>query len=77
MPSTAATTAARRLIDAAASPQIGELERLDLLARALREVEAEIAGAVASARAQDFSWTQIGGALGVSKQAAHERYSAR
>ena len=31
---------------------------------------------VALARAQGFSWTEIGAALGVSRQAAHKRFAA-
>lgn len=35
---------------------------------------AEIAAAVAAARAQELSWELIGDALGVTRQTAHERY---
>ena len=36
--------------------------------------EAEIAGAVAAARDTGYSWAVIGGMLGVSAQAAQQRY---
>lgn len=36
-------------------------------------IEVELVGL---ARAQGFSWTEIGAALGVSRQAAHRRFAA-
>lgn len=73
---TAATTEARHLLDRAAQPETGPLEQIDLLRRAIGCIEDEIAGAVAVARTAEHSWTQIGDALNVSKQAAQQRYSA-
>lgn len=40
----------------------------------LTELDMEIEGHVAEARAAGFSWTVIGEALGVSRQAARQRY---
>lgn len=37
-------------------------------------VGSQISTAVGAARAQDLSWEQIGDALGVTRQTAHERY---
>jgi hypothetical protein len=42
---------------------------------AAQEVEALERSLVRDARSQDSSWGAIGFALGVSRQAAHERYS--
>lgn len=42
---------------------------------AIGNLEAEIAALVRRARAQGCTWTQIGAALGTSKQAAWERFS--
>jgi hypothetical protein len=42
---------------------------------AAQEVEALERSLVRHARSQDASWGAIGFALGVSRQAAHERYS--
>jgi hypothetical protein len=36
-----------------------------------------VARTVPAARAHGASWTQIGGSLGITKQAAHERYGPR
>jgi hypothetical protein len=44
----------------------------------LREtVEAAIDAAVAGQRAQGFSWTEVGDGLGISRQAAQQRYAVR
>lgn len=52
--------------------------RLVRLGEALEAVEDEIAGTVADMRAAGtYSWAQIGNALGVSKQAAQQRYGRR
>jgi Clp amino terminal domain, pathogenicity island component len=58
-------------------------EPLELLAQASRSVgEIEAVGDalldhfVESCRSAGFSWTEISGALGVSKQAAHKRFTA-
>ena len=55
------------------------VEPLDAL-RAVRERERELEGErrrlIAAARAAGRSWTEIGAALGVSKQAAWQLYSA-
>ena len=44
--------------------------------RAIRDaLESLTRAEVASARSLGLSWAQVGDALGVSKQSAHERYS--
>jgi len=42
---------------------------------AIESLEDEIGGLVGRAREQGYSWSQIGQALGISKQAAWERFS--
>jgi len=39
------------------------------------EHDAELVGLVRAARAQGVSWAHIGARLGISKQAAHERFA--
>jgi hypothetical protein len=42
---------------------------------AIENLEGEVTALVRRARAQGYTWTQIGDALGTSKQAAWERFS--
>lgn len=44
-------------------------------AERIREVETAVAGHVRILRERGVSWTRIGTALGISKQAAWERFS--
>lgn len=53
---------------------IGELRAITSLADTIHEAEAALASAVDRARHDGRSWSQIGTALGVSKQAAQQRY---
>jgi hypothetical protein len=78
-------TAATRLVDGLARrrrrPDAGLNDDLDLaeLAQlvALRQtVEDQLTEAVVDLYARDYSWTDIGRALGVSRQAALKRYGA-
>lgn len=50
------------------------LARLRMLAAEQRRAEARIGAAVRSAREGGMSWAQIGTALGVTKQAAQQRW---
>ena len=45
------------------------------LTNALRSVEVKLSESVHEARRQRFTWEEIGDALGVSRQAAWERFS--
>ncbi len=55
------------------SPQ--PLARLNTVTRAIRELEHEQHAYVMMARVNGSSWTQIASILGVSKQAAHKKFS--
>lgn len=45
------------------------------LTNALQSVESKLSESVREARRQRFTWAEIGDALGVSRQAAWERFS--
>lgn len=63
------TPAARPARDASA------FRRIIAARKAVEAAEAELADAVAAAREAGDSWTVIGAALDVSRQAAHERFA--
>ena len=52
-----------------------DLRSIAILVDRLADDEADLRAAVAQARTNGKSWGQIGVALGVSRQAAHERFS--
>ncbi len=58
-------------------------ERADLVgdladrARALRDVELQLAREVGECRQRGLTWEEIAAALGVSKQAAHKRFRSQ
>lgn len=52
-----------------------DLRGIAVAVRAVREDEARLQGAVQAARANGRSWNQIAVALGVSRQAARQRFS--
>lgn len=53
----------------------GDVEALPALARLAADLDDSIGDAVAGLRAGGYSWTEIAARLGVSKQAAHQRWS--
>lgn len=53
------------------------LHRLDRLTEAAHIIEAMQADAVTRARTAGHSWAKIGNALGMTKQAAQQRYGSR
>ncbi len=53
-----------------------DLRRIGLAKRAVRDAEAELRAAVAASRASGRSWGYIGIVLGISKQAAQQRFGA-
>ncbi|WP_129666368.1 sigma-70 family RNA polymerase sigma factor [Phytoactinopolyspora endophytica] len=54
---------------------ISELREVAEAADAVRADEARLVEAVTVARARGHSWNRIAGSLGVSRQAARQRYS--
>lgn len=52
-----------------------DLRRIGLALREVDTAEAELREAVAAARSAGYTWAQIGMVLGVSRQAAHERFA--
>jgi hypothetical protein len=50
------------------------LERITELSSEIRELETRLAREVARAGFHNATWTQIGGALGVTSQSAHRRF---
>lgn len=62
-------------VDPADDP--GELRRIGLALRDIEVSQRELRDAVAAARAAGRSWAQIGMVLGVSRQAAQERFGAK
>lgn len=67
--------AVRRLIRALGVKVEHDVEGLPVLAGLAREVDAELHRAVLVARADGFTWDYIGRTLGVTKQAAYQRFS--
>jgi hypothetical protein len=53
-----------------------QLRRLEALLRRRSEIEAAVAQTVVMARVRGASWSAVGGALGVSAQAAQQRYGS-
>lgn len=58
------------------SGQASAVDVLRAFGRAREAIDRQIRLDVAQARADGWSWSQIGAALGVSRQAAQARYSA-
>lgn len=62
---------------ASASDPGHPLPRLRELTDRIHQIEREISVEVRRARLDGYSWQQIAGALGVSRQAAHKKYGRR
>ena len=54
----------------------GDVEALGLLAGLAEEIDAAMAEAVRGLRAHGYSWTEIGSRLGISRQAAQQRWGS-
>jgi len=57
-------------------PVVRQLDTLRTLRALTTALEREVAAQARHAHTRGASWTQVGDALGVSKQAAHERYGS-
>lgn len=53
----------------------GDIEGLADLAALSADVDTALVDAVTGLRAAGFSWTDIGNRLGITRQAAHQRYA--
>jgi hypothetical protein len=70
------TAFGRRILRAAGRRvAAGDVDALPALAALAVEVDAAIAEAVAGLRAAGYSWGEIAARLGVTRQAAHQRWS--
>ena len=69
----------RRILRAAGRRYANEADVWDLaeLEQLRAEVDSAQVRAVAGMRLQGFSWTEIGSALGVSRQAAQQRFAGK
>ena len=54
----------------------GDVEALGLLVGLAGEIDAAMAEAVKGLRAHGYSWAEIGARLGISRQAAQQRWGA-
>lgn len=61
-------------VDAAELKPAAPMRELQAAVRARIEADQRIARAVAHARSEGWSWSDIGAALGMSTQAAHQRF---
>ena len=61
---------ARRVAD-------GDVEALTLMLGLSAEIDTAIAQAVTGLRGSGYSWTEIGSRLGITRQAAQQRWGAR
>jgi hypothetical protein len=55
----------------------GGIEALSLMTRLAGELDDAIGQAVKGLRAQGYSWTEIGDRLGITRQAARQRWIGR
>ncbi|MDP9434115.1 MAG: sigma-70 family RNA polymerase sigma factor [Actinomycetota bacterium] len=63
--------------DVAEADDLGDLRMVAEASEAVRIDEARLREAVEAARARGRSWNQVAMALGVSRQAARQRFSAK
>ena len=71
------TTFSRRILRAAGRRiAVGDVEALPALAGLAVELDAAIADAVTGLRAAGYSWAEIASRLGVTRQAAHQRWAS-
>ena len=66
-----------RILRAMARRASADIDALPMLAGAADEVEVLMAESVARCRAEGYSWADIGARLGISRQAAQQRFGGR
>ena len=64
-------------VDQAQPEDISDLRAIAAALDSVARGEGDLAEAVAEARANGRSWARIGTALGISRQAAHDRFARR
>jgi DNA-directed RNA polymerase specialized sigma24 family protein len=66
-----------RILRAMARRASSDIDALPMLLAAVEEVDELMAEAVARCRAEGYSWTDIGARLGISRQAAQQRFGVK
>lgn len=53
------------------------IDRVAAIGRLLQELEGDLVDSVARSRSEGGTWEEIGSALGVSRQAVHQRFAKK
>jgi hypothetical protein len=67
----------RRVAGDQAAGIVADIDQLANLAGLAADVDAAITEAVAGCRANGYSWADVGDVLGITRQAAYQRYGLR
>jgi hypothetical protein len=67
----------RRILRAMARRAAADIEALPMLAGAADEVEILLTEAVGRCRAEGYSWAAVGARLGITRQAAQQRFGVK
>jgi hypothetical protein len=68
---------ARRILAAMGTRIAGHADHLADLAALSTDIDAQLVRAVGAARAEGYSWADIGAQLGCTRQAAQQRFAAK
>jgi hypothetical protein len=68
---------ARRILAAMGNRTAGNADHLGDLAALSADVDAQLLRSVQAARQEGYSWAEIGSRLGVTRQAAQQRFSVK
>jgi DNA-directed RNA polymerase specialized sigma24 family protein len=66
-----------RILRGMARRASSDIDALPMLLAAVQEVDELMAEAVARCRAEGYSWADIGARLGISRQAAQQRFGVK